>query len=113
MGTRVPSPYSHTDLKSLGAQEAIIDRLHEVAAKAKEILCQAMQREQSLSLVRRRKAAHTVFLLSRRLVRALHAVTGIDRIVMFHGRHDITVCRVIASEFVSDEAAGFNTLPFQ
>jgi len=53
----------------LRAQEAIIDRLHEVTAKAKEILGQAMEREKSLTLWRRRKTAHMVFLLSRRLMR--------------------------------------------
>ncbi len=30
------------DLKSLGAQQTVIDRLHEVAAEAKEILCESM-----------------------------------------------------------------------
>jgi hypothetical protein len=53
-----------------------------VTAKAKEILGQAMQREKSLSLSRRGKAAHMVFLLSRRLMRDFHAVIGIDRIEM-------------------------------
>ena len=41
------------DLKGLGAQEAIMDRLHEVAAQAKQILRQTMQREKSLSVLRR------------------------------------------------------------
>ena len=90
-----------------------MDRLHEVAAKAKEILGQAMQREKSLSLLRRRKAAHMVFLLSRRLMRDFHAVIGIDRIEMLHGRHHRAVSGIIASKFIGYQPAGFPALAFE
>ena len=39
-------------LKSLGAQNSIIDHLHQVTAKAKEILGESMEREKPLRLIR-------------------------------------------------------------
>ncbi len=40
------------DLKGLGAQQSIMDRLHEVAAETKEILCESVERQKPLSLTR-------------------------------------------------------------
>ena len=38
------------DLKGLEAQQAILDRLHEVAAETKEILCESVERQKPLSV---------------------------------------------------------------
>ena len=40
------------DLKGPGAQQTVIDRLHEVAAETKEILCESVEREKPLGLTR-------------------------------------------------------------
>ena len=46
-------------------------------------------------------------------MRALHAVIGIDRIEILHGRHDLTVGDVITSEFIGHQPARFTTLAFE
>ena len=90
-----------------------MDRLHEVTAKAKEVLCQAMKREKSLSLSRRGKAVHMIFLLSRRLMRHFDAVVGVGIIdVLDRGHHD-SVRGVIAFKFVSQHPARFTALAFE
>ncbi len=40
------------NLERLSTEEPIVDRLHEVAAETKEILCEAVKREKPLSLRR-------------------------------------------------------------
>ena len=97
-------------VKRLRAPESIIDRLHQVAAEAEEILGQSMEREKLLSLLCRGKPAHVIFLLARRLMRDFHAVIGIDRIHVVDRRHDLSVSRVITAEFVSVEPARFTAL---
>ena len=53
-----------------------------------------------------------IFLLSRRLMRDFHAVIGIDRIEMLHGRHHRAVSRIIASQFIGDQPSWLTTLAF-
>ena len=45
-------------------------------------------------------------------MRAFHAIIGINGIVMFDRRHDLTVGGVITTEFVGKEPARFPTLTF-
>ncbi len=52
------------NLKRLGLHNAIINRLHEMAAEAKQILGESVEREKPLSLSRRGKPTHVTFPLN-------------------------------------------------
>ena len=102
-----------SDLKGLGAQQSIVDRLHEVAAETKEILCESVSRQKPLSLSRRGQPSHMIFLLPRGLVRHFRSVIRVDRIDRFDGRHDDPVCGVVACECVGDHPARLTALAFE
>jgi hypothetical protein len=90
-----------------------MDRLHQVAAKAKDILGESIQSQKSLRLTRRGKPTHVTFSLASRLVRDFDAVVGVDRIDVLDGRHDLTVCGITASQFIGHQPSGFTALAFQ
>jgi len=69
-------------LKSLGAQKSIIDHLHQVTAKAKEILGESMEREKTLRLIRGPKSSHRPLLLPCRLMRDFRSIIRIDMILV-------------------------------
>ena len=93
-------------LKGLGAQKTIIDRLHEVAAKAKEVLCEAMECQEFLGLPWGFEPSHRPFSLARRFVRDFGSIVRIDVVDVMHRGHDRTMSSIIASEFVSHQPPG-------
>ena len=101
------------DLKGPGAQQSIMDRLHEVAAEMKEILGESVEREKPLSLSRRGKPTHVTFPLASRFVRHFRSVIRVDRIDRLNGRHDGPVCGTVAFEFVGYHPARLTALAFQ
>ncbi len=88
------------NLKRLRAKYSIIDSLHEVAAKAKEILSHSVECQESLRLSRGVGSSHRPFSLARRFVRHFRSIVRIDMIDVMHRGHDRTMSRIIASEFV-------------
>ena len=100
-------------LKGLGAQKTIIDRLHEVAAKAKEVLCEAMECQEFLGLPWGFEPSHRPFSLPRRFVRDFGSIVRIDVVDVRHRGHDRTMSGIIASEFVSHQPPGFSPLAFE
>jgi len=101
------------NLKGLDAQQSIMDRPHQMAAKAKEILREPMQCQKSLSVSRCRKASHMIFLLPRGLVRHFCSIVRINMIDVCDGRHDRAMSGAIASEFVGHQPPGFSPLAFE
>ncbi len=101
------------NLKRLSPQHAIINRLHEMAAEAKHILGESVEREKPLSLSRRGKPTHVTFPLASRFVRHFRSVICVDVMDMLHSRHDRTVSGGIAFQFVRDQPAGFPALAFE
>ena len=85
------------------SQNPIIDRLHQVAAKTKQVLRQSMECEKPLSLSRRGKPTHVPFSLARRFVRHFRSIVCIDMIDVRHRRHHGPMSRIIASQFIGDQ----------
>jgi hypothetical protein len=96
----------------LGLQNAIVDRLHQVAAEPKKILGKAVQCQKLLSLSRGGKPTHVTFPLARRFVRDFGSVVRINLVDVIHRRHDRPMSGVIASEFIGDEPPWFAPLTF-
>ena len=101
------------DLERPRSQYPVVDRLDQVAAETKEILSESMQHQKPLSLSRRRKSAHMIFLLPCRLMRHFRSIVGIDMIDVCDGRHDRAVSGIIAFEFVGYHPARLTSLAFQ
>jgi hypothetical protein len=74
-----------------------------VAAKAKQILGEPVEREKRLSLSRGRNPSHMSLTLPRGFVRHFRTIVGVNVIEVFHGRHDRTINRIIASQFIRDQ----------
>ena len=101
------------NLKRLGPHNAIIDRLHEMAAEAKHSLGESIQSQKPLSLNRGGKPTHVTFPLASRLVRHVRLVIRINGLEVFHGRHPRTLSDIIASMFRGNQSAGLPAVPFE
>ncbi len=101
------------NLKGLGPQNAIINRLHEMAAEAKQIQGESVEHKKPLSLSRKGKPTHVTFPLASRFVRHFRSVICVDVIDMIHSRHDRAVSGGIAFQFVRDQPSGFTALAFE
>jgi len=87
--------------------------LQEVTAETKEILSESMECQEFLGLPWGFEPSHRPFSLPRWFVRDFGSVIRIGVVNVIYRGHDLTVCHVIASEFVGDEPAWFTTLPLQ
>jgi hypothetical protein len=101
------------NLEHLRTQEPIVDRLHQVAAKSKQVLRQAMECEKPLRLSRRGKPTHVTFSLARRFVRDFGAVIRIDVVDVIDRGHDRPMSRIITSKFIGDQPAWLPALAFE
>jgi hypothetical protein len=101
------------NLKRPGTQNPIVDRLHQVAAKSKQVLRQSMECEKPLRLSRGGEPSQRPFSLTRRFVRDFGAVIRIDVVDVLYRGHDRAMSGAIASEFVCDQPARFTSLAFE
>jgi hypothetical protein len=90
-----------------------MDRLHEVASKAKEILSESVQCQKLLSLSRGGKPTHVTFPLASRFVRNFGSVVRINLVDVTHRRHHRAMSGIIASQFVGNQSAGLTALAFE
>ncbi len=100
------------NLKGLGAQNPIVDRLQEVPADTKKILSESMECQESLRLSRGVEPSHRSFSLARRFVRDFGSVIRIDVVDVIYRGHDRTMSRIITSEFVGHQPPRFSPLAF-
>ena len=82
------------NLECLSPQNAIVARLHQVAAKTEEIVSEPVEGQKLLSLSRRLKPSHMILTLPYRLIRHFGSVIRIGMIAVFQHRHrSFEVCR--------------------
>jgi len=112
-GTLLPMRIFLPNLNRLSPHNAIIDRLHEMAAEAKHSLGESIQRQKPLSLNRGGKPTYVTFTLASRLVRHVWSVFPINVIEVFHGRHPCTLSDIIASMFIGHQSAGLLAVAFE
>jgi len=114
---RVPRLFSAyrflPNLKRLGPYNAILNRLHEMAAQAKHMLGESIQHEKPWSLSRGGNPTHVTFPLPRGFVRHFSSVFGVDVIAIIHRRHDRAVSDVIASKFIGNQPAWLPAVAFE
>src|SRR3954447_23542986 len=84
-----------------------------VAAGMKEVVDLVVGGEEALCLPRRFEALHLSLLPSGRLVRILCLVVQSFVLPMFDARHDLSLCRTITGQLVSDHDAWRPTLSLQ
>ena len=84
-----------------------------MAAEAKQILSESIQRQKPLSLSRRGKPTHVTFSLASRFVRDFGSVIRIDVVDVIYRGHDRPMSCIITSEFIGDQPARFTSLAFE
>ena len=84
-----------------------------MAAEAKHILGESVEREKPLSLSQGGKPTHVTFPLARRLVRHVRSGIGVDLSDLIHRRHERPVSGVLAFQFVRAQPSGFAALAFE
>ena len=91
----------------------MVNRSEQVAADAKEILHESVDREKPLRVRGGSEPAHLSLALSCRLMRDLRAVVLVLPGAVHHGRHHGAVRRGVAPQFVRDQPARRAALIFQ
>ena len=96
-----------------GAQAAMVDGSQQVAAGAKEILHESVNRKEVLRVADRLEPAHLPFTLPRRLMRHLRPVVLVLPRAVWDGWHHGAVRRRVAPQLVRDQAVGQPALSLQ
>ena len=97
----------------MGAAKSIVHLLHEVAAKAKEILRESVHCQKPLTLRGGSKTAPMILLLPHRLMWAFAPVIRLNLIEVVDRRHHRPMGGIIALQFVSHGPLWFTTLAFE
>ncbi len=84
-----------------------------MAAEAKHILGESVEREKPLSLSQGGQPTHVRFPLASRLVGHVRSGIGVDVSDLTHRRHDRAVNGVLAFQFVRAQPSGFAALAFE
>ena len=92
------------------SQRTVVHRLEEVAADAKEILHESMDREKPLRLRGGLEPAHLALALPRRLMLHLRSIVLVLPRAVHHRRHHRAMRRGVAAQPVGDQPAGREAL---
>jgi hypothetical protein len=101
------------DTERSRSEYTVVDSSEQMPADTKEVLHEAVHRQEALRVSDRLEATHLAFTLPGRLMREFRAIVLVLPRAVHHGRHRGAVRRGVAAQLIRDQTAGLPALSFQ